>query len=426
MTTELLAAAADALAEGVDALRAGSGAAAGAAELLSGLTICEGATRRIDQLAVGMVAALERRGAFVERGYRNAAEALSDLLGWDRPEARRRVLVAEQVCERIGIGGQVQPPRLPATAAGFAAGRMGLRHVEVLVRALGTPAARRLTSQVWGGAEAELAEKATQYRPQELAAYAQRLIDSLDEDGPAPDDDEPRPVNELYLTPNSGAPGGRISGRFDDAAVFDAVATAVDALSAPTDGDDLRTTLQRQAEALAELCAHALDEGRVPQRGGERPHLNVIIRLEDLENRARSAVLDFGGAMSPEALRMLACDARVVPIVMNGKGQPLDVGRIKRTIPDGLRRAVAARDRGCAFPGCGRRASWCEVHHIVPWEQDGETTLDNCVMLCRVHHRLLHHPGWTVRIRDGLPEFIPPKWICPQQVPRRKPVLLAA
>ena len=152
----------------------------------------------------------------------------------------------------------------------------------------------------------------------------------------------------------------------------------------------------------------------------------MIIRLEDLENRARSAVLDFGGAMSSEALRMLACDARVVPIVMNGKGQPLDVGRIKRTIPDGLRRAVAARDRGCAFPGCGRRASWCEVHHILPWEQDGETTLDNCVMLCRVHHRLLHHPGWTVRIRDGLPEFIPPKWICPQQVPRRKPVLLAA
>ena len=68
---------------------------------------------------------------------------------------------------------------------------------------------------------------------------------------------------------------------------------------------------------------------------------------------------------------MLACDAGVVPIVMNGAGQPLDVGRIKRTIPDGLRRAVTARDRGCAHPGCGRPPSWCEIHHVTPWEQGG-------------------------------------------------------
>jgi hypothetical protein len=82
--------------------------------------------------------------------------------------------------------------------------------------------------------------------------------------------------------------------------------------------------------------------------GGRRPHLNVIIGLDDLEGRARAAMLDFGGRLSPEALRLLACDAAVVPIVMNGAGQPLDVGRARRTIPDGLRRAVAARDRGCA------------------------------------------------------------------------------
>jgi len=80
----------------------------------------------------------------------------------------------------------------------------------------------------------------------------------------------------------------------------------------------------------------------------------VLIELEDLENRARAAMLDFGGTLSPESLRMLACDAAVVPIVMNGTGQPLDVGRATRTIPDGLRRAVIARDLGCAYPGCGR------------------------------------------------------------------------
>jgi hypothetical protein len=59
--------------------------------------------------------------------------------------------------------------------------------------------------------------------------------------------------------------------------------------------------------------------------GGRRPHLNVLVRLEDLENRARAACLDFGGGLSPESLRMLCCDAAVVPVVLGGKGQPLDV-----------------------------------------------------------------------------------------------------
>nr|AKG47143.1 endonuclease [uncultured bacterium] len=155
--------------------------------------------------------------------------------------------------------------------------------------------------------------------------------------------------------------------------------------------------------------------------GGGRLHLNVHIDLTDLEHRARSAMLDFGGRLSPEALRMLACDAAVVPIVMNGAGQPLDVGRATRTIPDGLRRAVTARDRGCAHPGCDRPPSWAEIHHILEWEDGGPTRLDNPVMLCRVHHRLMHYSGWNVRIRDGLPEFIPPRWIDPDQVPRRNP-----
>jgi 5-methylcytosine-specific restriction protein A len=107
--------------------------------------------------------------------------------------------------------------------------------------------------------------------------------------------------------------------------------------------------------------------------------------------------------------------------VLNGKGQPLDVGRATRTIPDGLRRAIAARDRGCA--GCGRPPSWCEVHHIKAWHDGGETALHNCVMLCRACHRLQHHSEWEVRIRDGLPELIPPAWIDPQRRPRRKPLL---
>ena len=92
-----------------------------------------------------------------------------------------------------------------------------------------------------------------------------------------------------------------------------------------------------------------------------------------------------------------------------------------RTIPDGLRRAVTVRDRGCAFPGRDRPPSWCEIHHLTAWEDHGHTKIDNLAMLCRTHHRLIHHSGWTARLRDGHPEFTPPAWIDPAQRPRRKP-----
>jgi 5-methylcytosine-specific restriction protein A len=422
VSTDRVAAAHRLLVEAVDALVAAAGPGAGDGELLSVLTVCEGVARRLDRVVVGAVADLERRGTFAERGYKSSAGALGDMLGLERFEARRRVVAAEQVCPRAGLDGSHLPARLPATAEVFAAGRAGLRHVEVVARVLGSPAAGRLAPEVWAGAEVQLAAKASEYTPSELLVWGTALVEALDQDGAEPDDRPPPQVNELHLTRHRGRPGGTLKGRFDDAAMFDAVAAVVDAKAKPLTGEDDRSAAQRQAEALAEVCGFVLDHGDLPHAGGGRPHLNVLVRLEDLENRCRAAVLDFGGTVTPESLRMLACDAAVVPIVMGGKGQPLDVGRLTRTIPDGLRRAVVARGGGCEFPGCGRPPSWCEVHHIVPWQEGGVTALHNSVMACRVHHRLLHHSEWIVRIRDGLPEFIPPGWIDPERRPRRKPL----
>jgi 5-methylcytosine-specific restriction protein A len=147
-------------------------------------------------------------------------------------------------------------------------------------------------------------------------------VEALDQDGAEPDDRPPPQVNELHLVRHRGRPGGTVKGRFDDAAMFDAVAAVVDAKAKPLTGEDERSAAERQAEALAEVCGFVLDHGDLPHAGGGRPHLNVLVRLEDLENRCRAAVLDFGGTLSPESLRMLACDAAVVPVVMGGKGQP--------------------------------------------------------------------------------------------------------
>jgi Domain of unknown function (DUF222) len=163
-------------------------------ELLAVLPGLEAVARRVDRLVVDVVAALERRGTFVDRGYRSSAGALADLMGWDVPEARRQVTVAEQVCPRIGLDGSPLPPRLPATAAAFESGGVGLRHVEAIARVLGSDAAGRLSPEVWAGAEQVLAEHAGRHTPAELRTFGTQLVATLDQDGPEPGDDPP-PVN---------------------------------------------------------------------------------------------------------------------------------------------------------------------------------------------------------------------------------------
>ena len=79
-----------------------------------------------------------------------------------------------------------------------------------------------------------------------------------------------------------------------------------------------------------------------------------------------------------------------------------------------MRRALIARDKHCAFPGCGVPPAWCHAHHIAFWADGGPTSLPNLVLLCGHHHRLIHHTPWAVTIaEDGLPIFIPPPWVNP-------------
>ncbi|MCW0211791.1 MAG: HNH endonuclease [Pseudonocardia sp.] len=405
------------LVEAVAQLAAVSGPGAGADAVAAMLGAAEEARRGLDRLMVEGVADLQRRGTFAERGYRSSAGALSDLLRWERFEARRRVVAADSVCPTISLDGAERPARLPATAGVFASGDAGLRHVEVIARVLDTGPARRLSPETWAGAEARLAAKAAIYTPTELHTWGTQLIEILDQDGPEPSDDGPRPqVDELRISRFGNRPGGKLSGRFDDAAMFDAIAATIDAGAAPRDADDERTIPQRQADALAKACGQVLSRGRPATTGGRRPQLVVTVRLEDLERRCRAATLEFGGTLTPEALRHLACDATVVPVVLDSTGVPLDVGRRHRIVPNGLRRAVTTRDGGCDRP-----PSWCEVHHVHEWQHGGETVLGNLVMLCAVHHRLVHHSRWEVRMVGGLPEFVPPSWIDRGRTPRRRP-----
>jgi len=120
----------------------------------------------------------------------------------------------------------------------------------------------------------------------------------------------------------------------------------------------------------------------------------------------------------PQALR-IAAEADIVPVVLGDAGGVLGYGLTRRTASIGQRRALAARDRGCSFPGCDRPADWCETHHITPWADGGHTDLDNLTLVCGFHHREHRKRGWTCHITNGVPYWRPPSWLDHTQTPRR-------
>jgi hypothetical protein len=207
----------------------------------------------------------------------------------------------------------------------------------------------------------------------------------------------------------------------------------------------LQTPQQRLADALCTLVTAAGATVSAPQ-GATEPsgvrvptgaaQLMVVIPYEHLLDRAceRGMLMD-GTAVSPGELRLFACQADLIPVVLGTGSTVLDVGRVHRLAPPALRLAVALRDGGCAFPGCTMPMWHCDVHHITPWQLGGPTDLGNVVALCRSHHGLIEPAlpiqlpdgslekvdQWAVRIDSrGLPEFIPPVAVDPTQTPIRQ------
>ncbi|MEV6970081.1 DUF222 domain-containing protein, partial [Hamadaea sp. NPDC051192] len=183
---------------------------------------------------------------------------------------------------------------------------------------------------------------------------------------------------------------------------------------------DLRSAGARRADALVEVCQRIMNAGELPDNGGEKPHLTVTLPWDALQAKVGAGLLDTGDLLTPETVRRLACDAMIIPAVLGGDGQVLDVGRARRLIDGPLRRALVLRDKGCAFPGCDRPPQWCHGHHLKAWADGGTTCLANSVLLCGFHHREIHHGHWEVRMRpDGFPEFLPPAFVDPLRRPVR-------
>jgi hypothetical protein len=274
---------------------------------------------------------------------------------------------------------------MPATRAALRNGEVSASAVQVLVSAAET------NPEEFPGSEASLLGDARDVSVKELAAKVAEWRREVDR-GSGELDRRRHERRSFNIAPTVDGMV-KVRGELDPVGgqiVITALRAFVDA-EVRAGGSDFRTPTQQRADGLVELFRRWLDSSDRPAVAGERPHLIVTIDLDTLEGRgADGCDLSEAGHISAKAAQMLACDASVNRVVMRGPSQVLDVGRKTPVVSPALRRAVVARDRGCTFPGCDRPSDWCDVHHLVPWTEGGETSLKNCTLQCRPHHGLLH------------------------------------
>jgi hypothetical protein len=372
-------------------------------EIAAGLDAVAAGVAVLEGLRLRLVREADARGLAVAAGVSSTAVWL-----------RNRALVSPQTAARwvklaAGLDGTL-------TGEALSEGRVNLEQAAVIAHAVGlVPVEHR------DAGEKALLGQAAVLGPRELARLGEHLVDLVDPAGAeaaeaARLEKAERKAyagRELNLT-DVGDGRTRLTGWLDreGAAV---VRAALDPLCDPrtgsaTDGFDTRTPTQRRADALVDLCRLGLATGQLPDNGGDRPQVAVTLDWKTLREQVGAARLDDGATISPAAARRLACDAGLLPVVLGGAGQPLDVGRQRRLFTGPLRRAVLIRDRGCAFPTCDRPARWTDIHHIRHWVDGGPTTLNNAVALCGHHHRVIHSGRWQVSInpRDGHPDFTGP------------------
>src|SRR5437899_7798229 len=327
----------------------------------------DGLSRRVSAARLAAVREVDRRSAAVDAGSSSTAAWLRGVLQSSPRDAKRDVHLSASLERRwTGVAAV-----LASRAISVELAQIATQSLEALPT--GVPAETIVE------AESFLVEQAQQFEPAGLRRLALQLRATLDPDAESKlAEEEARAVRhrELQISPEEH--GFRLRGWLD-AESGAALLTAIDPLSGPRpspEGPDLRSPAQRRGDALAELTGRWLDASISGTVGGERPHLTVTLSLDTLRSELSSmmgglplAELDRGGLLSGEAARRLACDAKIIPVVLGSQSQPLDVGRSSYVVPPSMRRALIARDGGCAFPQCGRPAAWSHAHHVVHWSR---------------------------------------------------------
>ncbi|MGC3995984.1 MAG: DUF222 domain-containing protein [Propionicimonas sp.] len=191
------------------------------------------------------------------------------------------------------------------------------------------------------------------------------------------------------------------------------------------------TAAMWRADALLAMVHQHTQNALAPAHGGDRPRITLTVSYDTLAKTAidhgfpAGQLVGSGEPVPASVLRQWLCDADLLPIVLGGPSQILDVGRAQRLVTPEIRIALEQRDAGCVFPGCDKPPRDCHAHHLTPWWAGGTTALHNLALLCPHHHGIVepgHDPTadrWTIQLRpDGVPEILPPKRVDPTRKPR--------
>ena len=162
-----------------------------------------------------------------------------------------------------------------------------------------------------------------------------------------------------------------------------------------TDDEFAQLPIARQrGEAFVALLEN-IPTHSLPRHGGTATSVMVALDYDTLASGIGVATTSAGDRITAGQARRLACQAGIIPVVLGGDSEILDVGRTRRLVTDAIRKALNLRDQACTALGCTMPAAFCEAHHIIPWSRGGKTSLNDSKLLCPFHHHRAHDPGWT-------------------------------
>ncbi|MET4542032.1 hypothetical protein ABIE37_003835 [Arthrobacter bambusae] len=420
------------------------------------------------------------KASVLDDGYRNAAEFLRARLRIGIGEAKRRLALAPDILPRTGMTGQEIPARREILAQAVGSALVPSRSASIISTALDK--VRNLTDEdTLTRMEHALTTTAVETDPDFVTKTAKRWIDVIDHDGPEPTEEILRQLQGVFLRQRRRH-GLHHLEIFATDEQYEILTTAMNVATNPrltttrtkaeagteadtgtgTDADqtapagpdlDRRSRPQKLLNGLTGACSLAMRTGKLPSNGGLPPQLTVTIGYQELLEQVHNhqqhntgtgtgtgtgtdtgtgtgtgtgtvagtgtGTATFTGPMHPNTIRKIACNAEIIPVLLGSDSRVLDIGHTTRIFPPHIRKAITARDQGCAFPDCTMPAPWCEAHHTTYWSHGGTTSTENGTLLCSHHHHLIHKEQWRIDMKTGVPWFIPPPHIDPQQTPRR-------
>lgn len=392
--------------------------------------------RSADSIGAQLAAELDRRSAVPETslaralGERSAAVAVARLASIDPREAHDWIAAGRAAATPSTITGEPLPPQHEHVAANLRSAAITPRAARAIVDALDA-IGDRCSRDESADLERLLLDYAPQLTSREFDRLCGQAVDRFDPDGAEPREDDLRSRSGLTITRGRDGLTTFVLKAHPEAAGF--LLAAVDARTAPRRiptfedrpielnpaAHDDRTLAQKRLDAFVEIARESIahDNGRL---AGTTVTLSVTMTLDALLTGVGVAqVAGVDAPISARTARRLAADAEIIPIVLGGAGEPLDVGRSSRLFTEPQRRALALRDGGCIWPGCDAPPGWCEVAHLVPWSHGGPTDLDNGALMCAFHHRRFDNDGWALERGGGATWLIPPAWVDSARTPRR-------